>query len=403
MTSYKAICILNHSGANLAGHLMYPINGLVSSVTNSSSNCFLRLSVRPVPFEEEDPAFDASKRSAPPASSPTSPHSKSSRLGRFLEHLSIRPNDPPLDNNELGMVDSTSAGGISASSSMGLSSAPSASNLVQASTVPVLQSAPPRNPEADSFAYMETLLESLAMLGKLGSGLDVVAQKLPAEIFALVAATIEEVSERAEYGRRGSLVAAAVSSASMSLSSISGVLVSPMVTSNCKDTLSIAATLRLAGLESTSKVSDQETLRDLFWTLYSKLDAVAQGLRVVYEISNRIGSVSTPISSTETALISLVHCREKTSKTLLEQNPVLYFHYLIYGCQYKERFVPCRSAMITLLKGVIVQVRTLLQDYITDEEKGTVSSRNPIVSINEVLREGRYHRDKSKVDTSVIS
>lgn len=43
------------------------------------------------------------------------------------------------------------------------------------------------------------------------------------------------------------------------------------------------------------------------------------------------------------------------------------------------------------------QIRTLLNDYITDEEQGVVSGRNPISSINEVLREGRYVRDRSKV------
>lgn len=35
-----------------------------------------------------------------------------------------------------------------------------------------------------------------------------------------------------------------------------------------------------------------ETLRDLFWTLYSKLDAVLQGFRVSYEVSMRITEVS---------------------------------------------------------------------------------------------------------------
>ena len=42
-------------------------------------------------------------------------------------------------------------------------------------------------------------------------------------------------------------------------------------------------------------------------------------------------------------------------------------------------------------------MRTLLNDYITDEEQGVVSGRNPVSSINEVLREGKAYRDKSKV------
>jgi len=44
-----------------------------------------------------------------------------------------------------------------------------------------------------------------------------------------------------------------------------------------------------------------------------------------------------------------------------------------------------------------LQVRTLLYDYLTDEEQSSVTGRNPITSINEVLREGRFTRDKLKV------
>ncbi len=115
-----------------------------------------------------------------------------------------------------------------------------------------------RNPETDSFVYIETLLESLSVLGKLGGGLDIVAQRLPGEIFALIDSTVDEVSERTEYNRRTSLL----------------------------------LQLRLSALESSTKHADHEILRDLFWTLYSKLDAVMQGLRVVYEVAKRIGSVS---------------------------------------------------------------------------------------------------------------
>lgn len=52
------------------------------------------------------------------------------------------------------------------------------------------------------------------------------------------------------------------------------------------------SSLRLAALEPSTQQVDQEILRDFFWTLYSKVDAVSQGLRVIYEVANRIGSVS---------------------------------------------------------------------------------------------------------------
>ena len=53
--------------------------------------------------------------------------------------------------------------------------------------------------------------------------------------------------------------------------------------------------IRLAALEALAKVNEHETLRDLFWTLYFKLDAALQGFRVTYEIANPIGQVSTHV------------------------------------------------------------------------------------------------------------
>ena len=55
---------------------------------------------------------------------------------------------------------------------------------------------PPTNPEADSYAYMETLLEALASLGRLGSGLETLAQRMPGEIHTMVEVTLDEVEER---------------------------------------------------------------------------------------------------------------------------------------------------------------------------------------------------------------
>jgi exocyst complex component 4 len=155
-----------------------------------------------------------------------------------------------------------------------------------------------RNPESDSFAYMETLLESLAVLSKLGSALDIVGQRLPGEIFSLVETTLAEVGERAEYGRRGSMFAALSGTGALK-SDAMFVFPSGNTTGSVGMSTSVApkggflnaSTLRLAALESSSKRVDHETLKDFFWTVYSKLDAVTQGLRVVYEVSNRIGSV----------------------------------------------------------------------------------------------------------------
>jgi exocyst complex component 4 len=58
------------------------------------------------------------------------------------------------------------------------------------------------------------------------------------------------------------------------------------------------------------------------------------------------------------------------------------------------------SEMLTVVR---TKVRTLLNDYLTGDEEGVVSARNPIVSVNEVLRIGRFTRDHSKVYSLIAS
>jgi exocyst complex component 4 len=119
-----------------------------------------------------------------------------------------------------------------------------------------------------------------------------------------------------------------------------------------------ASQLRLAALESPAKHADVETLKDLFWTLYSKLDAVCQGLRVVSEVSNRIGSRREFKDASGTKLGALFPISE-------------------------------------IWVAVQAEIRGLLHDYLTSEEQSIVA-RNPISSINEILRENKFSRDKSK-------
>lgn len=212
-------------------------------------------------------------------SSPTIESARRTRLSRFLSELALRPNDPPHDLNDPSFRNSGSGMAVSQSSS-------SFSNLASTSTTQM------HNPESDSFSYIETLLESLAVLGKLGSALDNVAQRLPGEIYTMVDTTLEEVSERAEYGQRGSMFlfgnGPGRSEGVYILSSGNSAPDAVMQ----KNGLHSASALRLVALESSAKQADHEILRDLFWSVYSKMDAVAQGLRVVYEVANRIGSVS---------------------------------------------------------------------------------------------------------------
>lgn len=56
--------------------------------------------------------------------------------------------------------------------------------------------------------------------------------------------------------------------------------------------------IRLTATQQTAAEVGAETLRDLFWTLYSKLDAVLQGFRVAHECVQRISEVcALPASS----------------------------------------------------------------------------------------------------------
>jgi exocyst complex component 4 len=207
---------------------------------------------------------------------PTSPNPDSgvvhqSRLTRFLNNLSLKPNDPPHDMNDSKYT-------------TGTSTTPNPNTSYLSSNL---------SPEVDSFAYMETLLESLAVLGKLGNALDNISQRLPGEIFTLVETTLGEVEERAEFGRRQSmlLINGGIRASEGVYVFNNGVSISGVPTPGVKGPHLKASGLRLSALESLAKRADHEILLDLFWTLYSKLDAVAQGFRVVTEVANRIGSV----------------------------------------------------------------------------------------------------------------
>jgi exocyst complex component 4 len=300
--SYMHICISNLSGANPDGPYIHLTNKHVSVNTDAPHYISLKtFLVSKVEFEDEPLHSDSLK---PPPQSPTTPSTpvapgtRPSRLTRFLNDLTLRPNDPPHDLND-NSFGNTSGQGLATA---GMSSAPSFPSLANMSTTITSSQMGQtmRNPESDSFAYIETLLESLAVLGKLGSALDIVAQRLPGEIFNLVETTFDEVGERAEYGRRGStIITGGTTSRSDGAYTFStGETGHGVGTSNIGPAVASqggilgASSLRLAALESSAKQVDHETLKDFFWTLYSKLDAISQGLRVVYEISNRIGTVS---------------------------------------------------------------------------------------------------------------
>ena len=104
-----------------------------------------------------------------------------------------------------------------------------------------------------------------------------------------------------------------------------------------------ATVLRLTALESSTKVLDQEILKDFFWTLYSKLIAVSEGLRVVYEVANRIGSVRVlPQHGLHWVAFLMLSLRSGgTTRIRLVANLGLCFLWRRSGLPYKPRWIAC--------------------------------------------------------------
>jgi exocyst complex component 4 len=201
----------------------------------------------------------------------------SSRMELYLSHLTVRPsNESPAELFE-DIND--------ASTRTAVLLAPSSSYLPSPNDSDVGANSGPHNPESDSFTYIEMLLEALAVLGKLVGALDIVTQRMPTELFALVDSTVDEVSERSEFLRLTSRNGTGTAAAAGSSSASTYVYIE-------RRQRELASLLRLTALEASAKETDRETLQDLFWTLYSKLSAVLQGFRVTYEVSDRIGKVS---------------------------------------------------------------------------------------------------------------
>ncbi|GAA5870920.1 hypothetical protein JCM3774_003481 [Rhodotorula dairenensis] len=330
-----------------------------------------------------------------------------SKLQRFLQNLALKPAgaaaDPAVDETLAELLVEGGGGGDEGALASGeggetdfvegesdkdrdiAAASAAAADSSSSSAASRLRRRQRPNPEVDSFAYIEMLLEALAALGKLGYALDAVGQRIQGELFALVEATIDEVEERNDSSKPfanlvgsmrpvsslyvppspdpnqpGSTPAAATTSTNTSGGVVGGIA-SLSAISGAFATDGVAALLRLTPSETSGLANSVETLRDLFWTLYSKLDAVLQGFRVAYEVAGRIAERR---DFKEAALL-----RSSSGNFLF--------------------------SLMDLWRPLQQEVRALLHDYLTDEQDGAVTSRNPIVSVNEVLRLPRP-RDGSK-------
>lgn len=232
---------------------------------------------RSVPTATADPSRPTSTTDGLTDTGSSSAGEKPTLLARYLLDLAMRPSqDPFLDLPEdLDLTSPVFATPAHARTGLNLANGVNpAPTYVNGSTSKAF------NPEADSFVYVEHLLEALAVLGRLGWALDALAQRESVEIFSLFDSTIEEVEERTTDRRRQAMT---------NFMPTSAVFLPPPPSSadngdDSDETLAVATAGKLD--------EDAETLRDLFWTLYSKLDAVLQGFRVTSEVASRIAAVS---------------------------------------------------------------------------------------------------------------
>jgi exocyst complex component 4 len=282
-----------------------------TELTQSSSLCALH-SVPDLEVTDRD-LFPSPLSQSPSQTdnnpSPASPSSrKSTKLTLYLQDLLMRPSlDPLLDipedlstlpplplptHNRGGSASQQPSAvepgngntSISSFSSSGPNPLGALANPTSASKM--------ANPEADSFIYIEHLLEALAALGKLGWGLDLIAQRETSELFALIEQTVNEVEERSADRRRESMMLLLPATTLLPPPPSASSLDAPPRSTSVNAGSSGSTAFSMHSLNSNNMDENAETLRDLFWTMYSKLDAVLQGLRVVWEVSGRIGGVS---------------------------------------------------------------------------------------------------------------
>jgi exocyst complex component 4 len=107
-----------------------------------------------------------------------------------------------------------------------------------------------RNPEADSFYYIQLLVESLNKMGRLDVAVDSIEQRLPVELFRVVDKTNNEVDQRHPSSLRGNIRKS------------KGIIDLGLGDNDIRSTV----------------------ISDLLWTLYSKFEAIAEGHRVLHDV-----------------------------------------------------------------------------------------------------------------------
>lgn len=112
----------------------------------------------------------------------------------------------------------------------------------------------PRNPEADTFQYIQLVVESLNKMNRLEIAIDTIEQRLPVELFKVVEKSNNEVAQR-------------------------------------HPSIITAYAAKKGGKANLGSESDElrtALLNDLLWTLYARFEAIAESHRVVHDVVSGI-------------------------------------------------------------------------------------------------------------------
>lgn len=190
------------------------------------------------------------------------------------------------------------------------------------------------HPESDSFTYIKTIIMALRSLSQVHRAMDSLSQRLPIEVYQLVDKTISEVEARHSIDMR----------------------------------------VRRGGRVFTSRDGSEEVLRDLLWTLFSKLSAVLSGHRIVHD-----------------CVLGIV--KESKGSEDLRDTPE--YNYLEVWKPIQSE-VQHRSHIGFEESPLTWEIRSLLMDYITNDVHAAASVQKTSTSLNEMFMK-RKGKDASKV------
>ncbi|KAI8991536.1 Sec8 exocyst complex component-specific domain-containing protein [Mycotypha africana] len=202
----------------------------------------------------------------------------------------------------------------------------------------ILAEDPDKNPDTDSYYYMELIMESLLVLGEISSALQTIQERLPVEVHTLVDKTIAEVEQR--HSNQWSHYTHQIQSYH-NKDNHSGY---SMIDKNNSDEYDIYC------LDKANSEAKNEILKDLLWTLFSKLKSVLTGHRFVETCARHI----------KQRLLSgtMIDLEEGSGSSI----NIYHFH---------EIWKPIQS-----------EIKSLLQDYLTNSYQNIVSVNDPVVNTN---------------------